>query len=160
MRVEENENVDDFLEHFGVKGMKWGVRKAASSDSGSSDGKSQRQRNRELNKASRINDRINDRKEIESARRRHYGGENAKRIADAKAKYKEDKVTVGSREARKQLDQVRALAYADALKSKEYLNGKEFAKDLALTMLIPDRTGNGAAVVREIGLQRKYGKKN
>lgn len=25
------ENVDDFLEHYGVKGMKWGVRKAASS---------------------------------------------------------------------------------------------------------------------------------
>lgn len=27
--------VDDFLEHFGVKGMKWGVRKSSSSKSGS-----------------------------------------------------------------------------------------------------------------------------
>ena len=27
MGVEENENVENFLEHFGIKGMKWGVRK-------------------------------------------------------------------------------------------------------------------------------------
>ena len=34
MRVEENENVENFLEHFGVKGMKWGVRRNRDSSDG------------------------------------------------------------------------------------------------------------------------------
>lgn len=155
MRVEENENVNDFLEHFGVKGMRWGHRKAESSNGEPS----ARQRNRELNRASRYRDQAKNQAEIEAARRRHYGGENAKRLTDAQAKYKKDMIKVGSREARKLLNQVRSEVYADSLKSQEYLNGKELVKDLLITMAIPDRTGAGGRIVREIGLQRKYGKK-
>lgn len=65
--VDESTEVDDFLAHFGVKGMKWGKRKAPK------DG----QVTRAVNKESAARDRLNavkstasaNRKEVRSARR-------------------------------------------------------------------------------------------
>lgn len=124
---------EDFLDHAGVKGMKWGHRKAAGPKLGP-DGKPQKTRKelRALDKASIGRDKeklkkdlaAND-KEIATARAKVKSGENAKMFADAKAKYKIDKKVIGKREASKALEEVRTKTLATYAKSKEAKSGAE-----------------------------------
>ncbi|QFG13621.1 hypothetical protein PBI_SHEPARD_11 [Arthrobacter phage Shepard] len=94
--------VDNYLEHYGVKGMRWGKRQS-SSDSSSSSGPSRKEL-RELNKAARAKGR-EERKaalqkerddydnKIETARNRvDY---DARKYNEAKQQYKTDKKTIG-----------------------------------------------------------------
>lgn len=71
-----------------------------------------------------------------AARRRTYGGANRERYVKAKAQYQKDKVTLGSREAKKIFNKVKAKNVADYEKSQEYLNNKEFAMDLLGTFAL------------------------
>ncbi len=145
----EDMGVGEFLEHFGIKGMKWGkmtggrdgVGPGASGSGGGDKPQSARQRNRELNRASKekdrtekFNNKAQNKKDILDARDRVFNGENKDKLDAAKEKYKQDKVAVGSREARKALNKVRDDAWADVAKANEYLDGKEFAKDLLTSL--------------------------
>lgn len=95
--------VDDYLEHFGVKGMKWGKHKSSSSSSSSSGTKS-RSELRELNKAAKAKGRSEAKaarqkerddydNKIETARNRV--DDDARRYGEAKKQYKVDKKTIG-----------------------------------------------------------------
>jgi hypothetical protein len=115
---------DDFLAHYGVKGMKWGVRKSTS-------GKSRRQ----LNKESRQKDRAKLDRDIDRARARvntnrkyaltDKGSKSHSDYKKAKAQYKKDKAELGSREARKILNKAKEKRYKDVQLSNTAKSGRE-----------------------------------
>ncbi|QGZ17215.1 hypothetical protein SEA_GIANTSBANE_11 [Arthrobacter phage Giantsbane] len=93
--------VDNYLEHFGVKGMKWGKHKSSSNSSGSSSGPSRKELrtlDRENRKATRAAARKQWDDDIETARNRVDG--DARRYNEAKQQYKTDKKTIGKVAAR------------------------------------------------------------
>jgi hypothetical protein len=104
---------DVYLEHYGKKGMKWGQR---------------RQQNRALNKASRKKDVAKIDKEIDIARKRLDSGRARQDYLKAKAQYKTNKAELGSREARKILNKVKAKNYQDYNLSIQAKSGKETTK--------------------------------
>lgn len=112
---------EDALAHFGVKGMKWGVRKENF------------QRNRELNKQSRANDKAARVSAIETARARRASGQSARDLKDAKKQYKQDKQVVGSREARKSLREAKQKYRDEAEMARTAKDGKEVALELLAT---------------------------
>lgn len=119
-----DEEVDDFLEHFGVKGMHWGVRK------GPDNGVNTRQLNRESrarDKAARQVLRAKHERRVELARKRVQSGKLKDDLKKAKAQYKKDKHIIGRREAKKALNKVRNKNFMEVQKSREAKNGKEAA---------------------------------
>jgi len=108
------EFVENFLEHHGVKGMKWGVRKS-------------RSELRSLNKASRKTDREKFDKKIDQARSRVSSGKAKARLKKAKADYKSNKLDIGSREAKKILNKEKAKYISDVETSQYAKSGKERA---------------------------------
>lgn len=111
---QEKPSLDD-LSHFGVKGMKWGHRQAQPATGGSSSGAATPS-NRQLNKASRMKDKAANKaanadfnknfdKEIDNARAKVANHHQV--LKDAKAKFHAEKHTIGTREARKNLNKVR-----------------------------------------------------
>ena len=105
------------LEHSGVKGMKWGVRKSKSEL-------------RDLNRASRQKDREARDKAIDKARARVSSGKTKANFKQAKQNYKHDKLEIGSREARKILNKARAKRASDIETSQLAKSGKEKATAL------------------------------
>jgi hypothetical protein len=93
------------LEHAGVKGMHWGVRK-------NPEKAAQKAKLKELDKKSRARDNAVRDKEIDAARER-FANTSRDRYLKAKAQYKIDKTTIGKREARKKLDAVLAQNQKD-----------------------------------------------
>lgn len=109
------------LLHFGIKGMKWGVRKEQSTSGG---GESSRQKNRRLNKEFTGKEKAKRDAEIDAARARY--GENArKNYLDAKAQYKADKKTIGSRAARAKFDAVKQKNIDDYEIAQQAKSGRE-----------------------------------
>ncbi|QPX62475.1 hypothetical protein SEA_TRUCKEE_11 [Arthrobacter phage Truckee] len=94
--------VDNYLEHYGVKGMKWGKRSRSSSDSGSSDAPKSRRELRALDREHRKTERAKARKEwddtIETARNDLDG--KAQKLNEASKQYKIDKHTIGKAAAK------------------------------------------------------------
>lgn len=107
-----DEEIDDFFEHHGVKGMRWGQRRA---------------RNRELNRASRKEDRAKHQTDVEKAREFFKSGDAKAEWKQAKADFKKNKGEIGSREARKILNKTRDQQIEKYSKSQEAKNGKEVA---------------------------------
>lgn len=120
--------VEEFLAHHGVKGMKWGKRKSSgsSSESSSEGGSSSRSELRSLNKASKANDKAARNKEIDDARARYESGARDKYKA-AKAQYQIDKATIGKREASKAFNKVKDENLADYNAGNQIKSGKETA---------------------------------
>ena len=113
---------EEFLAHYGKKGMKWGVRKAAV------------QRNRALNKASKAKDKADWQKKVEKARANVASDKVKYDYKKAKTKYKSDKVAVGSREAKKTLAKAREKKVDTIRTARSYKNGKEVAVGVALAV--------------------------
>ena len=104
---------EELLVHFGVKGMKWGERRA------------HRQNMRSLNKASRARDKAADDAAVDRARARVASGKTHAHLKAAKVKFKADKNVIGRREAGKVLAKSREKANADIEKSNQLKSGKE-----------------------------------
>ena len=107
-------DVEDFLEHNGVKGQKWGVRQ---------------QHN--LNKASRHSVRVKTNNQIDGARNRSKRKVRRIELKNAKANYKIDKVTLGRREAKLALNKVKDRQTKD----KELASTIKYGKETAAVLL-------------------------
>lgn len=124
----ETESAEDFLAHFGVKGMKWGKHTSSSSSSGgdSSGGSTAPTKKdlKALDKASKAADIAKRDAEIDKARS-DYNTSARKNYLDAKAQYKIDKVTIGKREAAKAFNAVKDKNIRDAEVANMAKSGKE-----------------------------------
>lgn len=140
---------EDALAHFGVKGMKWGVRKdpktgvrpiAKALDSSKFGALSKanverhnhRKAMRTLNKASKARDNAARVAAIEGARARVSSGQSRKALKEAKAQYKIDKNVIGSREAKKALTKARETYYTDKEVAKLAKDNQELAQQLII----------------------------
>ncbi|UUG69255.1 membrane protein [Arthrobacter phage ScienceWizSam] len=89
--------VDNYLEHYGVKGMKWGKRSSSSSTSSSEGQPKSKKELRALDRANRKALRAKERKkwddDITTARSELDG--KAQKLAEATKQYKIDKTTMG-----------------------------------------------------------------
>ena len=129
------EETEDFIAHFGVKGMKWGVTKgdSGSSSSSSSSGGSVKTRKelRGLDKASRKNDKVARNASIDAARDRVKNTASGE-LKAAKAAYKAERMVIGKREARKALNKVRDDQLKDYKLANETKHGREFVTTLLI----------------------------
>ena len=117
IELEDDIQVEQFLEHHGVKGQKWGIRNKS---------------NRELNRASRAKDKKKQATQVDKARANIKSGTTKENYKKAKAQYKKDKVNLGSRKAKQILRKAREKKYTEIEKSNEYRNGKEAAAAVLL----------------------------
>jgi len=104
---------EDLLVHYGVRGMKWGQRRA------------NRKEMRSLNKVSRQKDREERNRQIDTARGRLHSGELSRDYASAKSEYKSQRHVVGRREAGKVLKAKREKLDAEYRLSQETKHGAE-----------------------------------
>lgn len=114
---------EEVLEHYGVKGMKWGTRRASSSDRPSF--VARRSKNRQLNKAARAKDRDKHTRTVDAARKRVDSGKTKADWKAAKRQHKQNKADLGSYEARKALNKAREKRMKDIETSKQYRDGRE-----------------------------------
>jgi hypothetical protein len=114
----------DFLEHFGTKGMQWGVRR-----------RENQAKQLKLNDASRAKERAADAKNptknhaeaVDRARTKVNTGATRRDLKDARLQYKQDKVNIGKREAQIILAKSRSETYATIAKAQEARDGWEAA---------------------------------
>lgn len=122
---------EEYIEHFGKKGMKWGVRKQFSA------------KNRALNKASRKKDAEKQLAEVTKARAdtksptfwKNTSKSNLQ-LKKAKSQHNANKEKLGSREAAKILNKAREKRANTLSKSREAKNGKERATRMLSTATI------------------------
>jgi hypothetical protein len=114
--------------HVGVKGMKWGVRKAGARKLAAV------KKNRKLNKASRAKDRAEFEKEVDEARGKVFSGQLRRDLASAKKEAKAKKSEIGSREARKIVAKQKKLNEETRQKASQFKNGKEAAAGLLIVI--------------------------
>lgn len=110
-----SDDVDNFLAHYGVKGMKWGERRAHTKNM------------RGLDKAERKKNREQHTDEVDGARARIKSGEAKQTYKAAKVQYKKDREVIGKVAARKALVKAQDQLFEDQVKSQEFRNGKELA---------------------------------
>jgi hypothetical protein len=94
------EPVDEYLAHYGVKGMRWGKRSASSSDSSGTPKKSRKEL-RVLDKAERARKNKEQDSKIEDARNNLH--KEAQAYTTAKKKYDVDRKVIGKEAAEKAL---------------------------------------------------------
>lgn len=108
-----SDSLEDFLAHYGVPGMKWGVRKRHQYSVATKEGKARRDK-------------------IEAARGRINSGKNARILKEAKAQYKVDKLSEGKAQAKKTLNKAKLKNLKDIQLSNTAIDGKEFTTALLL----------------------------
>lgn len=115
MIIEEELYLDheEFLDHHGVKGQKWGIRQQ-----------------HQVNKASRQRERARNRKKIDAARERYRTTARSDYLT-AKSQYKIDKKNKGRAEARRILNKTKNKNVRDYNTGNQVRDGKEAAALIA-----------------------------
>jgi hypothetical protein len=102
--------VDNYLEHYGVKGMRWGKRSASDDSSSSSGSRPSRQELRELNKKAKIDNKVEKKAAKEKFNKewddevlgaRDRLGKEGENLSAARKQYKADKKVIGRAAAKK-----------------------------------------------------------
>lgn len=114
--VDEKPSLEEALEHFGIKGMRWGVRRDPRNVAS-------RARDRQGRRAARAAEN----REIDAARARLNSGQIGRDLKDAKTQFKSDKKTIGRREAKKKLYAARLKAQTEFEKAQTIKSGSETA---------------------------------
>ena len=124
--LDDNEKPDlDELAHFGVKGMRWGHRKAQDSGgSGGGNAASPPMSNRQKNKEFRKETNKKRDAEIDAARER-YNNNARSDYLKAKAQYKADKKTIGTAAARAKFNETKNKNLEDFNVAQQAKSGKE-----------------------------------
>lgn len=112
------------LEHYGIKGMKWGIRRENPSGRGGSR-TPKTDKIRDAEKARKLQARLDRNAAIDKARARVASGDLAREYKQAKAQYKVDKHTMGRREARKILREKKRELNTEYELSQELKSGAE-----------------------------------
>lgn len=105
---------DDFLEHYGVMGMRWGKHSGGKSTS----------ELKSLDKAAKKKDNAKRNAQIDGARARYKASARSNYKA-AKAQYKVDKYNIGKHEAKKAFQKVKDKNIRDADLANQTKSGKE-----------------------------------
>lgn len=114
--VDNKPSLTEAIEHFGVKGMKWGVRRDPRNVA-----------SRARDRAARRAARADENREIDAARARLNSGQIARDLKTAKRQFKVDKKEIGRREAKKKLYAARLKAQTDVEKARTIKSGSETA---------------------------------
>lgn len=110
-------DIDTYFAHHGVKGMKWGER---------------RKRNKELNKVDRNKSWAKQKKDVEKAQAFVKSGKHKEQWKDAKRQYKNDKREMGSRAARRIMNEKKVKINETYYKSQEAKSRKQQTTRLLL----------------------------
>ena len=114
---------EQYLEHYGKKGMRWGTRSASPRSVA-------RQRNKALNKASKAKERKENVRKIEKARASFDSGKADRELRKARQAHSANKTKLGSREARKILREAKQKHYNESTVAMTAKNGKEVTQNL------------------------------
>lgn len=135
----EKPSLEEVLEHHGVKGMRWGVVRQRLADRGAT-----RAKQKQLNKDSKARDTAARDKQIQAARNR-YNNTARTNYLNAKAQFHKDKMTLGSREAKKRLAAVKNKNINDYEIAAQAKSGRESTKEtLAIVGLVTLAVALGA----------------
>ena len=137
----------EFLEHFGVKGMKWGVVKERY-QTHQTEKKKRIAKELKLNDISRAKEKASEKvnpatthaQRVDLARHKVNSGAVRRDLKDAKKQYKIDKEKIGNREAKRLLNQKRTEAYSIISKSQEVRDGYEFSARILDSLFEPKPT--------------------
>lgn len=131
-------DVDEFLAHHGVLGMKWGHHSAQTSSGGGGGSAPSRQQVRQQNRVNKATAKVQKVKDAQSAQAAHDKavltaranlGKTGAKLEVAKAQYKVDKVTHGRHAAKAALNKVKDQ-HISTLKTANLETGKERADRL------------------------------
>lgn len=131
-----SDEVDTFLAHYGVKGMRWGVKKASGSSGGNGGAaRPSRKELRGMNKAARKRQRAEREEKMElndaAIKKARADRQSTKKaIGDARKQYRQDKKMVGSVAAREVFARNTEKPFADLAKSAELTSGEAVVSEL------------------------------
>lgn len=111
---------EDLLIHFGVKGMRWGVRRDKATGP-----RSAAQKIKDQRKAEKLKQRYARDDAIDAARARVASGAVRKEYKDARVEYKAQRKVVGRREARRVMKEKRRALNNEYQLSQELKSGRE-----------------------------------
>lgn len=134
------------LQHFGVLGMKWGVRSSGSGKGGG--GKTQLQKLKEKEAARKYQAKLDRNAAIDAARARVSSGAWRQDRKAAKAQYKAEKSVIGRKEARRILREKRRTLNSEYNLSQETKHGRETAEAI-LWAVGAGAIGGTVSAVRE-----------
>jgi hypothetical protein len=150
--LEEDQKFLDYIAHFGVKGMRWGVTRADNKAKNKAYKAEQKKaRAKEVEEITRIREgaaKIHAQR-VDKARERVNSGKTKAAYKQAKADYQKNKAELGSREAKQILRRAREFKMNEIATARQIRDGKEASRAILLNTGITLLVGTGIALANK-----------